>query len=311
MIVLDSVTRLFGSVRAVDDLSLEVTRGEVFGLLGHNGAGKTTAVRLIAGLLAPTSGRVRVNKLDPDADGPTVRRQLGVLPARAAVDDRLTGRQNLEFTAELFGLPRHGLDTRIRELLHQFDLSGRADQPAGGYSTGMRQRLSLARVLLHDPAVLLLDEPTASLDPVAARHVRALIADLGADQQRTVVLCTHDLAEAERLCDRVAILEHGGVKALGTPSDLAAATGRTDVVVEVHPDDTDIAARLLTSQGVAGSVVESGRLRWPRAARSEVPHLVHALTRADVHVFSVGRSEPSLEDVYLALHQARRGEEVS
>ena len=311
VIVLDSVTRVFGSLRAVDDLSLEVNRGEVFGLLGHNGAGKTTAVRLIAGLLAPTSGRVRVHDLDPDAEGASVRRQLGVLPARAAVDDRLTGRQNLEFTAELFELPRDGLAARIADLLDRFDLGERAGQPAGGYSTGLRQRLSLARVLLHDPAVLLLDEPTASLDPVAARHVRALIADLGADQHRTVVLCTHDLAEAERLCDRVAILEHGRIRALGTPGDLAAAVGRTDVVVEVHPEDTEIAAGLQTGQGVGGSVVEPGLLRWPRAVRADVPRLVHALTRADVRVFSVGRSEPSLEDVYLALHETRLGEELS
>jgi ABC-type multidrug transport system ATPase subunit len=292
-------------VRAVDNLSLEVDPGEVLGLLGHNGAGKTTAVRLIAGLLAPTSGRVRVNDLDPDADGATVRRQLGVLPANAAVDDRLTGWQNLRFTAELYDLPRDGLDVRIAELLDRFDLGGRAEEPAGGYSTGMRQRLSLARVLLHDPEVLLLDEPTASLDPVAARQVRGLIADLGADGDRTFVLCTHDLAEAERLCDRVAILEHGSVKAMGAPGDLASATGRSDVVVEVHPDDTHIAAALQTSQGVGGIVVEPGRLRWPRAARSEVPQLVQALTGADVRVFGVARREPSLEDVYLALHETR------
>ena len=311
MIVLDSVTRVFGSVRAVDNLSLEVDPGEVLGLLGHNGAGKTTAVRLIAGLLAPTSGRVRVNDLDPDADGATVRRQLGVLPANAAVDDRLTGWQNLRFTAELYDLPRDGLDVRIAELLDRFDLGGRAEEPAGGYSTGMRQRLSLARVLLHDPEVLLLDEPTASLDPVAARQVRGLIADLGADEDHTVVLCTHDLAEAERLCDRVAILEHGSVKAMGAPGDLASATGRSDVVVEVHPDDTRIAAAVQTSQGFGGIVVEPGRLRWPRAARSEVPQLVQALTRADVRVFGVARCEPSLEDVYLALHETRVDEEVT
>lgn len=311
MIVLDSVTRLFGPVRAVDNLSLRVDSGEVLGLLGHNGAGKTTVVRLIAGLLAPTSGRVRVRDLDPDRDGARVRRQLGVLPASAAVDDRLTGWQNLKFAAELYDLPRNGLDARIAELLDRFDLGQRARQPAGRYSTGMRQRLSLARVLLHDPAVLLLDEPTASLDPLAARQVRGLIAELGADEERTVVLCTHDLAEAERLCDRVAILEHGSVKALGAPGALASATGGSEVVVEVHPDDTDIAAEVQTSQRVAGSVVESGRLRWARTARSDVPQLVHALSRAEVRVFSVARREPSLEDVYLALHDARVGEDIS
>lgn len=311
MIVLDSVTRVFGSVRAVDGLSLQVSPGEVLGLLGHNGAGKTTAVRLIAGLLAPTSGRVRVGGLDPDADGATVRRRLGVLPANAAVDDRLTGRQNLRFAAELYDLPRAGLDARIADVLDRFDLGDRAEEPAGGYSTGMRQRLSLARVLLHDPDVLLLDEPTASLDPVAARQVRGLIADLRADSDRTVVLCTHDLAEAESLCDRVAILEHGGLRALGTPGDLAAATGRSDVVVEVHPDDTRVAATLRTGPGTAGSVAGPGRVRWPRATRDDIPQLVRALTDAGVRVFGVARREPSLEDVYLALHENRLDEGVS
>jgi ABC-type multidrug transport system ATPase subunit len=311
-IVLDAVTRTFGPVRAIDNLSLQVNPGEVLGLLGHNGAGKTTAIRLIAGLLAPTSGRVLVHDLDPYSQGPTVRRQLGVLPANAAVDDRLTGWQNLKFAAELYDLPREGLDARIAELLQRFDLGSRGRELAGGYSTGMRQRLSLARVLLHDPAVLLLDEPTASLDPVAARQVRGLIADLGADETRTVLLCTHDLAEAERLCDRVAILEHGSLKALGSPGDLASDTTKSDLVIEVHPDETDIAAGLQTSQGAAGNVVEPGRVRWPRAARSDVPALVHALARADVRVFSVTRREPSLEDVYLTLHnEARTGEDVS
>lgn len=309
MIVLESVTRSFGEVRAIDNLSLEVESGEVLGLLGHNGAGKTTAVRLIAGLLAPSSGRVRVNDLDPSTQGAMVRRRLGVLPANAAVDDRLNAWQNLRFAAELYDLPRDGLDARISDLLERFDLGGQATESVGTYSTGMRQRLSLARVLLHDPDVLLLDEPTASLDPVAARQVRGLIAELAADKDRTVVLCTHDLAEAERLCGRVAILEHGSIMALGTPSDLASATGRADLVVEVHQDDTELAAGLRTDRGVAARVAEPGRLRWPRAAHSDVPPLVRALTHADVRIFSVMRREPSLEDVYLALHEARPAEE--
>lgn len=310
MIELQSVTRTFGAVRAIDDLSLEVGRGEIVGFLGHNGAGKTTAVRLIAGLLTADSGRLRVNGLDPATEGADVRRRLGVLPSNAAVDDRLTGRDNLRFAGELFDLPRRGLEARIAELLERFDLGGRADQKAGSYSTGMRQRLSLARVLLHDPAVLLLDEPTASLDPVAARHVRGLIADLGADSGRTVVLCTHDLAEAERLCDRVAILEHGRIKTLGTPHDLTAGTAGAGVVIEVHPDDLDAAAAVRVDGSGPGSVIAPGRVRWPRAARTDVPPLVRALTSADVRVFDITREEPTLEDVYLALHGATVADEV-
>jgi ABC-type multidrug transport system ATPase subunit len=308
VILLDGVTRTFGEVRALDGLQLAVRRGEVLGLLGHNGAGKTTTVRLVAGLLVPDAGRVRVDGLDPHADGAQVRRRLGVLPADAAVDDRLTARDNLRFAAELFVLPRVGLETRIDGLLDRFDLAGRADERAGGFSSGMRQRLSLARVLLHDPDVLLLDEPTASLDPVAARQVRDLIAGLGARGDRTVVLCTHDLAEAQRVCDRVVILEHGRVLAHGSPAELAGAGGGA-IRVEVHRDDVATALALDAIAGIDGEREDDRHVRYPGVARAEIPRLVHALSGAGLRVYAVDRLEPSLEEVYLRLHDRR--EEVS
>ena len=301
MILLDGVTRTFGDVTALDEVSLAVRRGEVLGLLGHNGAGKTTMVRLVAGLLAPTSGRVRVDGVDPTADGAAVRRRLGVLPAAAAVDDRLTARDNLRFAAELYGLPRTGLAARIDALLDRLELAERADERAGGFSTGMRQRLSIARVLLHDPDVLLLDEPTASLDPVAARQVRDLIEGLGARDDRTVVLCTHDLAEAQRLCDRVAILEHGRIIALGAPGELDGA-GAATVDVAVHPDDLELAGAIDVIDGVRGQRGHDRHVRFPGVAPAEVPRLVQALSSAGVRVYDVRRHEPSLEEVYLRLH---------
>ncbi len=301
MILLEDVRRTFGEVQALDGLRLAVRRGEVLGLLGHNGAGKTTTVRLVAGLLMPTAGRVRVDGLDPYVDGATVRRRLGVLPADAAVDDRLTARDNLRFAADLFGLPRAGLEARIDTLLDRFDLGGRADERAGGFSTGMRQRLSLARVLLHDPDVLLLDEPTASLDPVAARQVRDLVAGLGARADRTVVLCTHDLAEAQRVCDRVVILEHGRILAEGTPAELAGTSGG-GMLVEVHPDDVAAALALEAIAGVDGVREDDRHVRYPGVTRAEVPRLVHALSGAGLRVYALDRLEPSLEEVYLRLH---------
>jgi ABC-type multidrug transport system ATPase subunit len=305
VIVLDDVTRTFGDVRALDGLHVAVRRGEVFGLLGHNGAGKTTTVRLVAGLLAPSAGRVRVDGRDPHAEGTAVRRRLGVLPANAAVDDRLTGRDNLRFAAALFDLPRAGLEARIDELLARFELGGRGDERAGTYSTGMRQRLSLARVLLHDPEVLLLDEPTASLDPVAARQVRDLVAGIGARDDRTVVLCTHDLTEAQRLCDRVAILEHGRVMALGSPGELGG-TGGAATRVEVHPHDQATALALDPIAGVGAERDGPRHVRYPGVARAETPRLVDALSAAGVRVYAVDRLEPSLEEVYLRLHAAPR-----
>jgi ABC-type multidrug transport system ATPase subunit len=306
--------RRFGAVTAIDHLDLEVAAGEVVGLLGHNGAGKTTTVRLFAGLLAPDAGVVSVAGYDPVADGPQVRRRLGVLPSAPVVDARLTGVQNLRFAADVHGIARDGLEQRIAASLAAVELSDRGDERVAGYSTGMRHRLALARVLLPDPSILLLDEPTASLDPVAARQVRRRIALLAAEEQRTVVLCTHDLAEAEALCDRVVVLEQGRVVAQGSPAELAAAHGTGGLHLDVDPADVATAKPLLAR--VASSEVEvevevegGGRLRASGVARDAVPGLVRALAAAEVTVFEVRRLDPSLEDVYLAIHG--RGPEVS
>jgi ABC-2 type transport system ATP-binding protein len=302
--------RRFGAVTAIDHLDLEVARGEVVGLLGHNGAGKTTTVRLFAGLLAPDAGVVSVAGYDPVADGPQVRRRLGVLPSAPVVDARLTGVQNLRFAADVHGLPRDGLEQRIAASLAAVELSDRGDERVARYSTGMRHRLALARVLLPDPSILLLDEPTASLDPVAARQVRRRIAQLAAEELRTVVLCTHDLAEAEALCDRVVVLEHGRVVAQGSPAELAAAHGTGGLHLDVDPADVATAKPLLARVARGEVEVEGGgRLRASGVARDAVPGLVRALAVAEVTVFEVRRLDPSLEDVYLAIHG--RGPEVS
>lgn len=305
-LVLDGVRRTFGAVTAVDGLSLTVEPGQVVGLLGHNGAGKTTTVRLLAGLLAPDQGTVAVEGLDPVDQGSEVRRRLGVLPARTVVDDRLTGVANLRFVAETHGLPREGLDDRIAAALAAFDLTDRGDERAGGYSTGMRQRLALARVLLPEPRILLLDEPTAALDPIAARQVRRTLAELARQRARTVVLCTHDLAEAEQLCDRVVVLQHGRVVAQGSPAEMAAAHGTGGVLLEVAEQDIAGASAVL-DEVAPGATVEregGGRLRIQGLARAAVPGLVGHLVARRVSVYEVARLDPTLADVYLALHQS-------
>jgi ABC-type multidrug transport system ATPase subunit len=302
---LRQVTRRFDEVIAVDGVDLDVARGEVVGLLGHNGAGKTTTVRLLAGLLAASEGEVRVlGDLDPTVDGARVRQELGVLPAQPVVDGRLTARENLRFAADLFGVDRASAAGRIDELLAAFDLAGRADERVSGFSTGMRQRLSLARVLLPDPPVLLLDEPTSALDPVAARQVRRRLAGLAQEDDRTVVLCTHDLAEAEQLCDRVVVLERGRVVLEGSPSQLAAEHGVGGVLFEVAPEQADaVAARLRRSAMATDIEIDAaGRVRATGVPRDEVPGLVWALATDHLAVYEVRRLDPTLEEVYLALH---------
>jgi ABC-type multidrug transport system ATPase subunit len=303
---LTGVTRRFGDVVALDRLDLEVARGEVVALLGHNGAGKTTTVRLLAGLLAPDEGTVRVQGRDPVAQGDEVRQQLGVLPARPVVDDRLTGRQNLAFVAAVFGLDAADAEARGSELLVRFGLTGRAEERVGTYSTGMRQRLSLARVLLPDPEVLLLDEPTAALDPVAARLVRRTLGELAAERDRTVVLCTHDLAEAESLCDRVVVLANGAPIAAGTPAELARAHGAAAYHLDVGDGAEQRTVTLLQDRFPAVEVAVHpralGRLVLRGLSPQTAPDLVRALVAADVDVRELHRVTPTLEEVYLALH---------
>src|SRR5512133_599418 len=218
VIQISSLSRRFGEKNAVDRLTLEVQAGEIFGFLGHNGAGKTTTVRLLNGVLEPTSGEACVLGLDPQKEGPTLRARTGVLTETPSLDGRLTARDNLSIYADLYSIPQEKVAMRVNAILAEFELADRADEKVGGYSKGMKQRLALARALLHQPEVLFLDEPTDGLDPVATRHVHMLVTRLSRDMKRTVFLCTHNLVEAQLLCDRVAVLEHGRLLAIGTPT---------------------------------------------------------------------------------------------
>jgi len=302
------LTRHFDQVVAVEDLTLDVHAGEVFGFLGHNGAGKTTTVRLLNGVLGATSGEAQVLGLDPLADGPDLRRQTGVLTETPSLDDRLTAIETLTVYGALYDVPRQDLERRVHDLLAQFELGDRAGDLVGGFSKGMRQRLALARTLLHDPTVIFLDEPTAGLDPVGRRTVHDLIADLSRRDGRTVFLCTHDLAEAQKLCDRVGVMEHGRLVALGTPEALAHELQRgvrLEIELDAEPDPKVLAsvAPATTPDGAAPAWDEVARVaRVWLPTRAAIPGLVEALVSAGSHIYGVTRQEPSLEDVYFALH---------
>ena len=306
VIQISHLTRRFGDKNAVDNLSLDVQAGEIFGFLGHNGAGKTTTVRLLNGVLEPTSGEARVLGLDPQTEGPALRAQTGVLTETPSLDERLTARENLSIYADLYNFPRLEVPGRVNSLLSEFDLADRADEKVGGYSKGMKQRLALARALLHKPEVLFLDEPTSGLDPVAARHVHDLVENLARREGCTVFMCTHNLVEAQKLCDRVAVMEHGLMVALGTPSDLTRQyVKRLDVNLEVEPAQIELTLQILQQfpQLVIGPPkLEKDLLALTLSGRAAIPELLSALVQKGVLVYRLAPQEADLEEVYFALH---------
>jgi len=305
----ETLTRVFGDPAqgegtvAVDQLTLDVCRGEVFGFLGHNGAGKTTTVRLLNGVLAPTAGSMRVLGYDPIEQGALLRRHTGVLTETPSLDEKLTAWENLAIYARLYGVGERAIEPRVRKLLEAFELAGRATEMVGGYSKGMKQRLALARTLLHDPPLIFLDEPTAGLDPVAARNVRELITRLSQGGGHTVILCTHNLVEAQRLCHRVAVLDHGRLMALGTPTELARDL-QHGVRLEIELDANDVAAPSLPRQAreVAWDAGAHVLSLW-LPGQNAIADLVASLVTAGRRVYRVAPQEATLEDVYFALHE--------
>lgn len=299
----EHLVRGFGQTRAVDGLSFHVRRGETFGLLGHNGAGKTTTIRLLNGVLRRDAGEVEVLGLDPAVDGLQVRARTGVLTETPSLDERLSARENLAFYGRLYGLAEGRLFDQVADLLGAFGLEDRADDRVGGFSRGMKQRLALARTLLHDPDILFLDEPTSSLDPVAARHVHDLIEGFGHAGRRTVVLTTHNLAEAQRLCDQVMIIQHGRALAVGSPAELGrAVVARRTVEFEVSADQREAALRALHAGGFAEAVVLGDDLTVYVENRDAIPTAVALLAGADISIYRVAERQPDLETAYFALH---------
>lgn len=307
------LTRRFGKTVAVDRLNLEVNAGEIFGFLGHNGAGKTTTVRLLNGVLSPNGGEARVLGLDPVTEGAKLRLHTGVLTETPALDERLTARYNLHYYADLYNVPRPEVASRIETVLKTADIVEHAEQKVGTFSKGMKQRLALARALLHEPEVLFLDEPTSGLDPIAAHHVHRLITHLSKEEGRTIFLCTHNLVEAQQLCDRVAVLEHGRLIALGTPGELIRQLEqglRLRVEIEVSQESVSPALEKLSTIATITADTESdGIITILGASREMVPELIMSLAAAQVRIYRVTPHEPSLQDVYFALHHVEEVQE--
>jgi len=292
-------------VVALDRLSLAVGEGELFGILGPNGAGKTTTIKVLTTLLIPTEGSARVLGLDVVRDTQRLRRNIGfVFGGERGLYYRVSGRDNLHYFAELYGLHPDRIGPRSEELLGMVGLKDRADEKVEGYSRGMKQRLHLARALLHDPSVLFLDEPTSGLDPIGARELRDTIRQLH-ERGKTIVLTTHYMFEADSLCDRVAVINQGKLIALGTPSDLKGSVSDLSVVeLEVFGVSAEALTRLRALESVDSVVVEQREFR--QLLRVQTPHGERIVARlietlGGVEVGRVGVREATLEDAYVRL----------
>jgi ABC-2 type transport system ATP-binding protein len=306
IIQVDNIVHRYGAKLALNGMSFEVGEGEVFGLLGPNGVGKTTTIRLLNGLLNPCGGKMKVLDLDPQKQGVEIRGRVGVLTETPALYERLTALENLQFFGSLAGMTSNACRTRIGELLKFFDLSERARDRVGSYSKGMKQRLALARALLIGPELLYLDEPTSGLDPEVARQVHDLIQDVRLKDGHTVFLCTHHLYEAERLCDRMAVMGKGKVIAMGTLDQLRAEAAPEHRILFsfLTPIKKDVVTALRKHADVV-KIQEKGEcaLLFQVKNNEVTPDLIKLLVKMGLLITAVEPQLASLEDVYFRLQQ--------
>jgi ABC-2 type transport system ATP-binding protein len=293
------LTRRFGNRLAVDGLSFEFKAGEIFGLLGPNGAGKTTTLRMLAGLIAPTSGSVQIDgeTMTPDA-APRLRARIGFLTEAPGLWDNLTVRENLSIYARLYGLADP--DEAVTNALTLFEIADRSQDRTARLSKGLKQRVALARAIVHQPPIVLLDEPTSGLDPESARDVRELIVGMR-EQGRAVLLCTHNLDEVERVADRVAVLRSRLV-AVGSPGELRERLFVPRLRIRLSQPAEPFAAILRTS-GLGDVSVEGTSLSLS-AGKRPTPEIVRTLVEAGAGIEAIGEEERSLEDVYIKLLNA-------
>jgi len=300
-IEVECLRKVFGSFVAVDDVSFTVAQGEIFGLLGPNGAGKTTLIRMLTTLLPPTSGTARVAGWDIVRQPERVRQAIGVIPQALTSDPELTAEENLLLHAKLYGVPAHERRQRMEELLAAVDLTRFRNELVRNFSGGMRRRLEVARGLMHRPRILFLDEPTTGLDPASRSHVWEMIHRLRSEHQLTIVLTTHYMEEADRLCDRVAIMDQGALKALDTPARLKASIPGHDIIEgEFDQSPPDWAEALARLDEVVEVQRRDGvfRLLSHNGART-VAALMELARQRQVAVRRVHVQSTSLDDVFL------------
>ena len=301
VIELDRVTKRFGDLTAVDDLSLAVDHGEIFGLLGPNGSGKTTTINMVSGLSRPTAGSLRVLGRDVTREPRGVRRRLGTVPQETALYEELSADANLRFHADLFAIPRGVVERRMAELLDLVGLTDRRRSRVSTFSGGMKRRLALARALLHDPELLYLDEPTLGVDIQSRRALWDRVLELR-QSGKSVLLTTNYLDEANVLCDRIAIIDAGKLVALDTPASLKRRFGDTIIdFVTDPPAPPGLCDRLRDLPGVTGVERVHGMLRVTLEEQRGSAARVVSLVTQTVELKGISQREPSLDEVFLSL----------
>ncbi len=295
-----NLTKEFNGFTAVDRISFDVKKGELFGLLGPNGAGKTTTINMLSTLLVPTSGYAKIAGYDVTREKNNVRRNIGIVFQEPALDNKLTGRENLEFHAMMYGMNKHARNKKIAEVLRLVELKDKADVLVENYSGGMKRRLEIARGLIHNPKVLFLDEPTLGLDAQTRRRIWDYIKNLNRKHNITIILTTHYMEEADYLCNRVAIIDHGKIIAMDTPKRLKDNLGGDVITFEMESHDAKF-INTISKMGFVKSVkshdskltitVENGEKR--------IPELIKLAQKNGINVKSVSLHKPSLEDVFL------------
>ena len=300
-IYMDNVSHCFGQVTALNNLSLAVPRGIIFGFLGPNGAGKTTTIRLCLSLLKPSNGDIEVLGYNTRTNGEQIRAQTGALLEHSGLYEQLSAEDNLEFFGRANQLTGDQLHDRIRELLEENGLWNRRKESVKLWSRGMKQKLAIARALLHRPPLILLDEPTAGLDVAAAVEVRQHLVSLASQQGVTVFLTTHNMTEAEKLCSMVAVIRAGHLVALGHPDELRAQTGKPRLEIQARKVMEGALTKLRNLPEVAAVTGMNGRLIVELHQEIDSAPLVNLLVEAGVQVEEVHRPRASLEDVYMTL----------
>ncbi|MBD3228717.1 MAG: ATP-binding cassette domain-containing protein [Candidatus Lokiarchaeota archaeon] len=309
MIEIKDLTKDFNTVRAVDHINLEINEGEVFGFLGPNGAGKTTTIRMLNCLIKPTSGVAYLDGNSILEDPMKIRKIIGVLTENPCIYERLSGEYNLKFFGKLYEIPDEVLKHRIKDLLEKFNLIDRAGDKSGTYSKGMKQKLAIIRTLLHDPKILIFDEPTAGLDPKASKDLRDYIKMLSNERKITIFLCTHNLSEAEYLCDKIAVINNGKIVGIGRPKELSrmlwsgdrVAITLTDNITQknIEMNIEDIIKRIA---GVNECIIKENRIQISTEnARKINPLIIRKLIESNQDIVEVKILGHSLEDIYLSL----------